>query len=370
ASNARLYATAEIGRQRIQAVLDSTPEPVLVIDQQNWLLLLNPATLQVPGLISSSTPGRPIREVIAHRELLDFILQPNAESLSSREIIMSNGRIYYASVAPVEAENQPVGKICILRDITYYKELDSMKSDFVATVSHDLRSPLTLMRGYATMLQMVGELNAQQKSYVRKIINGVENMARLVNNLLDLGRIESGISLQLEKVLAQEVAVHVVNSLQPQATQKNIQLLYECESKEQEQQLQSLSIDADSALLEHAIYNLVENAIKYTGVGGQVCVNMQAKPTSVIYVVKDNGIGIAPLDLPHMFEKFYRSGRREAYQQRGTGLGLAIVKSIAERHGGKVWVDSRLGKGSTFFLEIPLQQAPEQSAPIETKITK
>jgi len=115
-------------------------------------------------------------------------------------------------------------------------------------------------------------------------------------------------------------------------------------------------IDADKALIQQALYNLIENAIKYTAVGGQVKVRLEGRQNSVLVEVQDTGIGIAPLDLPHLFEKFYRSGRREAHQQRGTGLGLAIVKSIAERHGGRVWVDSQLGKGSVFSLEVPCEQ--------------
>ena len=164
----RLFASSDVGRQRLQAVLDSTPDPVLVFDQKNRLLLINPAVMQVPGLITSSTPGRKIEEVIAVPALLDLMVAPVEGRMTSRELPFPNGKIYYASVSPVISEKQNVGKICILRDITYYKELDNLKSDFVATVSHDLRSPLTLMRGYATMLQMVGELNNQQKEYVQK----------------------------------------------------------------------------------------------------------------------------------------------------------------------------------------------------------
>ena len=110
---------------------------------------------------------------------------------------LANSRVYFVSVSPVNAEGRPVGKVCVLQDITHYKELDKLKSDFVATVSHDLRSPLTLMRGYVTMLTMVGELNEQQKNYTRKIITGVENMTRLVNNLLDLGRIDAASDCKL-----------------------------------------------------------------------------------------------------------------------------------------------------------------------------
>lgn len=356
ATSARLYATAEVGRQRLEAVLASTPEPVLVSDERACLLLLNPAAVQVSGLILSPVEGRPIQEVVGSQEVIDMLTMPLTERISSREITLPNGRVYYGSVSSVLAESQPVGRVCILRDITHFKELEQMKSDFVATVSHDLRSPLTLMRGYATMLQMVGDLNDQQKGYVRKIVTGVENMTKLVNNLLDLGRIEAGIGLQIEKVSASDVVEEVGNSLQLQAVQKNINLTLEVNG-----QGKKLLIEADRALIQQAVYNLVENAIKYTPVGGQVKVRLEGRQNTVLMEVQDSGIGIAPLDLPHLFEKFYRSGRREAYQQRGTGLGLAIVRSIAERHGGRVWVDSQLGKGSVFSLEVPCEQMQKSS---------
>jgi len=209
------------------------------------------------------------------------------------------------------------------------------------------------------MLQMVGDLNDQQKSYVRKIVLGVENMTRLVNNLLDLGRIEAGIGLQIERMTVNDVVDEVINSLQLQAVQKDIHLVQEAAGPGK-----SMIVEADRALIQQAMYNLVENAIKYTAVGGQVKMRLESRPNTILVEVHDNGIGIAPLDLPHLFEKFYRSGRREAYQQRGTGLGLAIVKSIAERHGGRVWVDSQLGKGSVFSLEVPCEQPQKTNGEI------
>jgi signal transduction histidine kinase len=217
------------------------------------------------------------------------------------------------------------------------------------------------MRGYATMLQMVGDLNEQQKGYVRKIVTGVESMNRLVNNLLDLGRIEAGIGLQIEKVKVKEVIDEVLNSLQLQAAQKDIHLAQEIVGENE-----GPEIDADRALLQQAVYNLVENAIKYTPVSGNVKVRLEFRADSVVLEVHDTGIGVAPLDLPQLFEKLYRSGRREPYQQRGTGLGLAIVKSLTERHGGRVWVDSQLRKGSVFSLEFPCEQRLKIEGEIET----
>jgi signal transduction histidine kinase len=354
AVNSRLYASAEIGRQRMEAVLNSTPEPVLVIDAQMQLLLLNPAALQVPGLIGASAPGTPIKDVIRQPEVLDLITHQTDQGVTSREISLTKGRIYYASISPVNADGIPVGRVCILRDITHYKELDSLKSEFVSTVSHDLRSPLTLMRGYTSMLQMVGELNDQQKAYVSKIIAGVENMSRLVNNLLDLGRIEAGIGLKIEELAVNDIIEGVITSLMPQAAQKNIRL--QNNPDDCMPSIRDLKIQADPALVQQGLYNLVENAIKYTQIAGEVEVGLNCKDGVIIFEVHDTGIGIAPLDLPHMFEKFYRSGRREAYKQHGTGLGLAIVKSIAERHGGRVWVESHLGKGSIFYMAIPVKQ--------------
>jgi len=118
-------------------------------------------------------------------------------------------------------------------------------------------------------------------------------------------------------------------------------------------------IQADQALFQQAMYNLIENAIKYTPKGGRVDVRMKIDGDGLLFEVQDSGIGIAPIDQPRLFEKFYRGGQREAREQKGSGLGLAIVKSIAERHGGKVWLESQLGKGSTFFLQAPLRQPRE-----------
>jgi two-component system NtrC family sensor kinase len=350
AVNARLYASTDLERRRLEAVLTSTPEPVLMFDRNMNLVLCNPAAHNVKGLLADAQPGTPLTEVLQANILIDLILSGEANKVLSREVTLENNRVYQASVSGVVNDNRLVGKICILQDITHYKELDTLKTELVATVSHDLRSPLTLMRGYATMLQMVGELNDQQKSYVAKINNGVESMSKLVGNLLDLSRIESGISLKLTKISAQTIIESVMTSLKPQANQKKIEFT----SKQTD--TTPIMVEADADLLIQCLYNLVENAIKYTAINGKVDVGLIEHDKKIVFSVTDNGIGIAPLDLPHMFEKFYRSNRRESYQQRGTGLGLAIVKSIIERHNGRVWVESQLGKGSTFSLEVPLNQ--------------
>ena len=151
---------------------------------------------------------------------IERTFQKSTTERHSAEISMPDGKTYLAMASPMTAEGKTVGRVCILRDVTQLKEIDTLKSDFVSTVSHDLRSPLTLMRGYATMLEMAGQLNEQQKNYSRMIVQGVDNMAKLVNNLLDLGRIDFGVGLQVESIPVLDILERVTSSLQMQAKQK------------------------------------------------------------------------------------------------------------------------------------------------------
>jgi PAS domain S-box-containing protein len=356
AANTRLYLSAELGRQRMEAVLSSTSEPVLVTDYQDNLLLINPAARELLGGENVQLQGRPVREVISEKALLDLLLFDQAgDDGSPVEVKFRDGRVFFATASPVDVDGKQMGRVCLLRDVTHYKELDALKSEFVDTVSHDLRSPLTLMRGYATMLQMVGELNEQQTGYINKIGMGVESMSRLVNNLLDLGRIDVGVGLRLEIIPAGDILKQVADKLKLSAVQKQIEMgVYVPED------VMPL-IQVDQALLEQALHNLIENAIKYTDPGGKVEIALILEGNQAVsFVIRDSGIGIAPVDLPRLFERFFRAAGRKTREQRGSGLGLAIVKSIAERHGGSVHVESQLGRGSTFTLRIPLRQPDEE----------
>lgn len=349
ASNTRLFAHAEVGRQRLKSILDSAPDPILVTDHDDNLLLSNPAAWELLGLGVETGQGQPIDRVIHHDELLR-VLHARGEERMSTEVTLPDGKVYLAMASNVSVDGHAIGRICILRDVTHFKESDAMKSDFVSTVSHDLRSPLTLMRGYATMLEMVGDLNDQQTSYVRKIVTSVENMSRLVNTLLDLGRIEAGVDLQLEMVSTHDIVDRVVASIQLQASQRQIAITTEIDPQA------APFLEADQALLQQALHNLIDNAVKYTEPGGKVFIRVLPDQERIIFEVSDTGIGIAPVDVPHLFEKFYRGGQREAKKRQGIGLGLAIVKSIAGRHNGEVWAESQLGKGSIFYFAIPVRQ--------------
>jgi signal transduction histidine kinase len=239
--------------------------------------------------------------------------------------------------------------VCVLRDITHYKKLDMLKSEFVATVSHDLRTPLTLMRGYGTMLSMVGALNDQQKDFARKILESVDQMGRLVDGLLDLGRIEAGVGLSLATLQPATILQEIVQTYRPQAANKQVSITLDVPDT-------LVPIEADPTLLRQAVANLVDNAIKYTPPQGRVRISAGQTDGLQQFRVEDSGVGIAPADQPRLFEKFYRARGMETARERGSGLGLAIVKSIAEQHGGRVMVESRLGSGSVFTLEVPIRQ--------------
>jgi PAS domain S-box-containing protein len=354
ASGARLGRGAELGRQRLAAILSSTPDPVLVTDQENRLILANPAARELLGAQLGPGEGLALEQAVQQNELRALLLGQPGNS-NSTELTLPDGKVYSATASAVIADGHPVGRVCVLRDVTHFKELDSLKTDFVSAASHDLRSPLTLIRGYATMLETDMEMNDQQRSYVGKIILGVEGMSRLVNNLLDLSRIEAGVGLLVEKVRVVELLEGVVESLRLQAEHKKITLRTETGPDLPPQ------IEADRTLLQQAIYNLVENALKYTPESGSVLLRAAASPEGVCFSVQDNGIGIPAADLPRLFEKFFRGSAREARAQRGSGLGLAMVRSIAERHGGRVWVESTQGHGSTFYLAVPPCPPQERS---------
>jgi PAS domain S-box-containing protein len=356
ATNSSLFGKAEIGRKRLAAILASTPDPILVLDHQDKLLLTNPVAAELLGINHDVGIGESLGDLTDQQELVE-LLNGDPGGRSAKEVKLKDGRVFLATASPVISGEHQLGKVCVLRDISQLKEMDELKSDFVATVSHDLRSPLTLMRGYATMLEMVGELNDQQQNYVHKIITGVESMSHLVQNLLDLGRIEAEVGLKLDMISAPDIISDVADSFKIRASQKKIKIHVSPPN-------QTIPfISADKALLQQALRNLVDNAINFNQQGGNVWIRYKMEDGKIIFEVEDNGIGISPVDQQRLFEKFYRVESREKDKQGGTGLGLAIVKSIAERHGGDAWIESELGAGSTFSLAIPIRQPEKKKKP-------
>jgi two-component system, OmpR family, phosphate regulon sensor histidine kinase PhoR len=347
--NVRLYEQSEGERRQLEAVLISTSDAVIVTDKNIRVVLCNPAAEAAFELAPQSSFDKPVAEVWSEPAMHRlFALEPGTET-RTEEVLLSDGRTLYGSASGIiNSDGEVLGRVAVLRDITHLKELDMMKSEFVATVSHDLRAPLTYMRGYATMLPMVGPLTPKQQDYTEKVMAGIEQMTDLIDDLLDLGRIEAGVGMVREACALADIARSVVETMRPQALSRGILLRTGL--------LSERVIYGDQGLLKHALTNLVDNAIKYTPVDGVVTVSVQEQDMAMVIAVKDTGIGIAASDQAHLFERFYRVKRRETVDIKGTGLGLAIVKSIAEWHRGRVWVESQIGDGATFYILVPFGQ--------------
>ncbi len=354
---ARLFQSAEGGRRRLAAILSSTTDAILVTDGEGRLLLINPAAQSVFGL-GKAAYGQPITQLPLPEPLVEALRPPYDEQRTppTVELPLPDGRTFYASIAPIlTSDGRVIGRVAVMRDVTHFKELDEMKSEFVATVSHDLRAPLTFIRGYASMLPMVGELNEKQESYLDRILEGIDQMSALIEDLLNLRRIEAGVGIKREPCNLGLILIEAVDSMRARAAANGLVLRLEPSEG-------SVTITGDHTLLRQAIGNLVDNAIKYTPSGGEVSVGMEVDEArgEVVIHVRDTGIGIAPENQLRLFEKFYRIRRREAGNIPGTGLGLALVRSIIERHGGRVWVESELNKGSTFYIALPLRNEEEE----------
>ncbi len=358
--NAHLFQAVESERSRLAAILESASDAVLVTDHNQRLLLVNPAAEQAFGVRAGAVMGLRIHETDLAPELVDATVGTSGMGRAPKEVLLPDGRVLYASVSEIRSsEEGQAGRVAVMRDITHFKKLDEMKSEFLATVSHDLRAPLTLIRGYADRLDAVGELNQTQNAFVENILCGVQRIDDLVADLLDLSRIEAGLGVERGPCHLGLILAEAVSSLRTRAAAKDIVLKIESPTGPGPGK-NNLVVQGDRALLRQAVINLLDNAIKYTREGGTVSAELSAHTHNgsnrAVIRVADTGIGIAPDEQARLFERFYRTkggGRADA---SGIGLGLAIVKSIVERHNGKVWVESRLNEGSAFYISLPLSE--------------
>ncbi|HIP87282.1 MAG TPA: response regulator [Anaerolineales bacterium] len=340
--NARLYEEAETERRKLEAVLRETAEGVIVLDTHQRILLCNPTACAALGL-PHDVVGRAATEVITNRSLQEVLrAAPKLRRTLRTEVAVQDGRTFNAQLSPVEG----VGFVLMMQDITHLKELDRIKSEFVSTVSHDLRTPLTTILGYVSLLDRVGPLNEQQREFVQKVKQSIENITNLISDLLDLGRIEAGYDLEMEPLHLEEVISEAVESFRAPAKEKRQDLRWE--------RRELPLVNGNPRRLRQVIDNLLSNAIKYTPEGGWVAVEAYEEDNHIVVRVADNGIGIPLEDQPYIFERFYRVESEETEDIQGTGLGLAIVKSVIERHGGRVWVESQPGAGTTFTFVLPI----------------
>ncbi len=345
--SARYYQRLADERSTLAAVLTSTQDGVLVVNEEGLVLLANPAFEQMMGLSPGALAGQRLAEQVDMPALL-ALFGPERQVA---EVRLPDGRTAQACTAQVVTEfGEFVGWTAVLRDITVLKELDQMKNDFVNTVSHDLKNPIATIMLAAEIMDKIAPLEARQVEMQTRILQTAVYMNELVSDLLDLGKIQAGLDLHPTPFDFLALVEDVLFSLAGAAEQKAQQI----ETKLPER----LTLEADERRLKQVLLNLVGNAIKYTPPQGKVCLVVSVENDQVITAVQDNGIGIPAADLPHLFDKFYRVQNESTRGIKGTGLGLAITRSIVEAHHGRIWVESAPGKGSTFAFTLPLFRNP------------
>ena len=351
-ANAQAFDDARRKREQLAAILSSSGDPMLVVDENDCILLLNPAAELAFGLSAESAIGQQVTAVI-HVVLIVDLLSGVAENAEVAEWQNEAGQTYSLRLSEMHNDQgERTGRVLLLRDITRYKNLRDNQSEFVSTVSHDLRSPLTFMHGYASMLPMVGDLNDKQRSFADKIIVGIAQMTDLVDKILDASRLDPDGNYELNRDACDIATVvsDIASTHQQPAEKKNLSLTVEMDPA-----LPILNLD--DLMLRRALNNLVDNAIKYTPENGAITVGASIHDNDLLLTVKDTGLGISEEDQQHLFERFRRVRRREHQAIKGNGLGLFIVKSVAQKHGGDAGVMSVEGEGSTFAIRIPLEGA-------------
>jgi two-component system NtrC family sensor kinase len=338
--NAKLYSQTVLERKKFENILTQVEDGVIVVDEDLKLQMVNHTVVKAFGLEDQDLIGKPFEEVFSDRDLQMAI---RGESLDPQRIeIRVNDTSYYRA----QVTNVPeVGTVLALHDISYLKELDNLKTDFVNTVSHDIRTPLTSIMGYVELIKRGGEVNEMQRDYIRRVQSSVHHITSLISEVLNLGRIEVGVNEEFTDV-----------SLAPIIKEMLIEQKQLIEQKKQilEAKLPSKlpKVFGDPTQLRQMIENLLGNARKYTPEGGKISFTIQVEKEQIILQIADTGCGIPLEEQSKIFDRFYRASNVTP-EVSGTGLGLAITKSVVDNHRGRIWVDSMIGKGSVFTVVLP-----------------
>ncbi len=354
----RTIRTLTEERNLSSAILGSMVEGVAVVNGGERLVFANPGFASILGLDVPPVSGSALLEVVRQTELIEAVRRVLAgEPRVEAEIATGTLRQHFfaATVASVRA-GETSGAVIVLHDITELRKLERIRRDFVANVSHEFRTPLTAIQGFAETL-LAGAVNDPQNRdrFLGIILEHARRLARLTEDLLKLSQMDAEqLELELRPVNVSQLVESCYETARHRAAEKKLNL-----SLDLPERLPDVS--GDARRLQEVLQNLLDNAIQYTLPGGKIVLSAEAKDEEVILTVADTGIGIPQADQPRIFERFYRVDVARSREAGGTGLGLAIAKHLIEGHGGRIWVESEVGVGSKFHVSVPVLDA-ERSA--------
>ena len=343
-------------RNELEAVLTSMIEGVLAVDNSEHVLRINRAAAELFETDTSKAIGRPVQEVLRKTELQKFISDTlQAERPIERDLTLFAGsreiELQAHGTSLLSGQQEKIGALIVVNDVTLLRQLENLRRDFVANVSHELKTPITAIKGWAETLQAEDNaLSDDQQQPVEIIVRQADRLNAIINDLLDLSRIEQDqerAAIDLQSVSIRSVIDAAVQSCSVDINQKEIDIVIHCSDE--------LIVALNPHLLEQALVNLLNNAIKYSEREGRVIFEAATGHGEIYLKVRDFGCGIPEQHLPRLFERFYRVDSARSREMGGTGLGLAIVKHIAQAHNGKVMVNSVVDKGTTFTLVLPLK---------------
>ena len=350
----------EAEKNKTLAIITHFADGILVFDKEDRLSLLNPKVEEIFEVKSKEILNLSLSQLSKFPNFLPLLelLKKKEKELFRKELKLRENLILEVSVIPIKAKSEIIGTLVVLHDVTRKKIIERMKTEFVSIAAHQLRTPLSAIKWTLKMLLDgdLGEITEEQREFVNKAYRANERMIKLINDLLNVARIEEGRYLyKLSSLSIEPLVRKIVESLKQEAERKKIKL----EFKKPKKKLPKLMLDAEKISL--AIQNLVENAIKYTPAGGKVTVSLKVENEEVVFSVKDTGVGIPKEQQDRVFSKFFRGANVMRMETEGSGLGLFITKNIIEAHGGRIWFQSKEGKGTTFYFAIPFFQKVEHS---------
>jgi len=346
-------------RNLSSAILGSMVEGVAVVNGGERLVFANPGFASILGLDVPPVSGSALLEVVRQTELIEAVRRIHAgEARVEAEIVTGTLRQHFfaATVAAVRA-GETSGAVIVLHDITELRKLERIRRDFVANVSHEFRTPLTAIQGFAETL-LAGAVNDPQNRdrFLGIILEHARRLARLTEDLLKLSQMDAErLELELRPVSVSQLVESCYEIARHRAAERELILALDLPERLPD-------VSGDARRLQEVLQNLLDNAIQYTLPGGKIVLSAKAKNDEVVFTVADTGIGIPQADQPRIFERFYRVDVARSREAGGTGLGLAIAKHLTERHGGRIWVESEVGVGSKFHVSVPVFDAERPAA--------